>query len=64
MFLDGQLLYEFSRTQNTVALSSGEVEYYASASAASDAVLVKEVVEFLSQKKASLQLFLDSSAEA
>ena len=62
MFLDGQLLYSFSRTQKTVALSSGEAEYYASASSASDAVLVKEVVEFLSQKKAQLHLFLDSSA--
>ena len=62
MFLDGQVLYACSRAQKTDWLSSGEAEYYASASSASDTVLVKEVVEFLSQRKAQLHLLLDSTA--
>ena len=62
MFLDGQVLYACSRAQKTDWLSSFEAEYYASASSASDAVLVKEVVEFRSHRKAQLHLLLDSTA--
>ena len=61
-FLDGQLIFSFSRTQKTVSLSSAEAEYYAAASAVSVGIHIKEVVTFLTRKQATLTLHLDSSA--
>ena len=40
--LDGQCSYSFSRNQKSVSLSSGEAEYYAGASAASDSILYRK----------------------
>ena len=62
MFLDGQVIYTFSRNQKSVALSSGEAEYYAGASAASDSILLKEAIQFLTGKRCKVNLYLDSSA--
>ena len=62
VFLDGQVIYSFSRSQKTVSLSSGEAEYYAGASAASDSILLKEAVQFLTGKRCVTHLHLDSSA--
>ena len=62
MFLDGQVIYTFSRNQKSVALSSGEAEYYAGASAASDSILLKEAIQFLTGKRCQVNLYLDSSA--
>ena len=62
MSLDGQVIYTFSRNQKSVALSSGEAEYYAGASAASDSILLKEAIQFLTGKRCKVNLYLDSSA--
>ena len=62
MFLDGQVICTFSRNQQSVALSSGEAEYYAGASAASDSILLKEAIQFLTGKRCQVNLYLDSSA--
>ena len=62
MFLDGQVIYTFSRNQKSVALSSGEAEYYAGASAASDSILLKEAIQFLTGRRCQVNLYLDSSA--
>ena len=62
VFLDGQVIYSFSRSQKTVSLSSGEAEYYAAASAASDSILLKEAIQFLTGKRCVVHLHLDSSA--
>ena len=62
MFLDGQVIYTFSRNQKSVALSSGEAEYYAGASAASDSILLKEAIQFLTGKRCKVNLYLDSSS--
>ena len=62
MFLDSQLIYAFSRTQRSISLSSGEAEYYAAASSASDSLLLKEGIEFLTCRKCIVHLHLDSSA--
>ena len=62
MFLDGQVIYTSSRNQKSVALSSGEAEYYAGASAASDSILLKEAIQFLTGKRCQVNLYLDSSA--
>ena len=62
VFLDSQLIYAFSRTQRSISLSSGEAEYYAAASSASDSLLLKEAIEFLTCRKCVVHLHLDSSA--
>ena len=62
VFLDGQLIYSFSRSQKSVSLSSGEAEYYAGASAASDSILLKEAITFLTQRNCRVNLHMDSSA--
>ena len=62
MFLDGQVIYTFSRNQKSVALSSGEAEYYAGASAASDSILLKEAIQFLTGRRCQVNLYLGSSA--
>ena len=62
IFLDGQCIYSFSRNQKSVSLSSGEAEYYAGASAASDSILLQEAVKFLTQRNCKVHLHMDSSA--
>ena len=62
IFLDGQCIYSFSRNQKSVSLSSGEAEYYAGASAASDCILLQEAVKFLTQRNCKVHLHMDSSA--
>ena len=52
----------FSRNQKSVSLSSGEAEYYAGASAASDSILLQEAVKFLTQRNCKVHLHMDSSA--
>ena len=60
--LDGQCIYSFSRNQKSVSLSSGEAEYYAGASAASDSIPAEEAVKFLTRKSREVHLYMDSSA--
>ena len=52
----------FSRNQKSVSLCSGEAEYYAGASAASDSILLQEAVKFLTQRNCKVHLHMDSSA--
>jgi len=47
IMLQGGLLYSYSRRQGVVAQSSGEAEYYAAATAASEGVLVVKVLSFV-----------------
>lgn len=61
IMLQGGLLYSYSRRQGVVAQSSGEAEYYAAATAASEGVLVAKVLNFVGVPLDPV-LFLDSSA--
>ena len=60
--LDGQCIYSFSRNQKSVSLSSGDAEYYAGASAASNSILLQEAEKFLTRKSCKVHLCMDSSA--
>ena len=62
--LNGSVVYSYSRRQKVVLLSSGEAEYYAAASAASEGVTVylKNIVQFLTGKPVCLVLRCDSQA--
>ena len=64
ILLNGQLLYSSSRVQKAVALSSGESEFYASVSTASDALMLKAMVSFAigSNDDVELKLIGDSAA--
>ena len=56
------LLYSSSRTQRVAALSSGEVEVYASSSAACDAMFLARILHFIVGSQVMIHHFLDSSA--
>ena len=62
IFLNGQFVYSYSRTQKTVALSSGESEYYALTGAVSEAIGIREAVSFLAGQPTELKAHTDSSA--
>ena len=64
ILLNGQLLYSSSRVQKAVALSSGESEFYASVSTASDALMLKAMISFAigSNCDVELKLIGDSAA--
>ena len=62
IFLNGQFVYSYSRTQKTVAFSSEESEYYAVAGAVSEALGVREAVFLLAGKPTKLKAHTDSSA--
>ena len=62
IFLNGQFVYPYSRNQKTVALSSGESEYYALAGAVSEAIGIREAVSFAAAKPTKLKAYTDSSA--
>ena len=59
--VDGCPLYSASRKQKARARSSGEAEYYASASAASEAMLIREVLLFTGLEVRT-ELLLDIAA--
>ena len=57
------LYHATSRTQRTIALSSGEAETYAATSGGCDAVLLKECLCYLFPgEELAVKLFIDSSA--
>ena len=65
IFSDGQVIYTFFKEpekRKSVALSSGEAEYYAGTSAASRSILRMEALPFFAGKRCQVQLHLDSSA--
>ena len=51
VFLDIQLIYTFSRTQKSVALSSREAEHFAAASSASDFLLSREAIKLVTCRR-------------
>ena len=51
--LNGSVVYSYSRRQIVVSLSSGEAEYYAAASGASEGVHLKNIVQFIAGKPCS-----------
>ena len=59
--VDGCPMYSCSRRQLALAHSSGEAEYYAGASGASEAMLVREVLTFAGFRVRS-ELLMDSAA--
>ena len=59
--VDGCLLYSASRNQKARAHSSGEAQYCASASAASEAMLIREVLLFTGLEVRT-ELLLDTAA--
>ena len=60
--LNGTVAYSYSRRHKVVSLSSGEAEYYAAASGASEGVYLKNIVQFLTGKPVRLVLRCDSQA--
>ena len=62
IFLNGQFVYSYSRTQRTVALSSGESEYCALTGAVNEAIGIREAVSFSAGKPTELKAYTDSSA--
>lgn len=61
IWLNGLMLYSFSRTQKSISLSSSESEYTALVGGAAEAMYVKAVVEWISGP-ALLLVFSDNSA--
>ena len=57
-----QFLRSASRTQATIALSSGEAEYNSAVSGAIDGLFAKEAAEFKARMSVDLHVILDSSA--
>ena len=61
LFVDGALLYSFSRRQSVIATSSGLAAFYAGCATAEDMLLARDVLMFFGcQVEASLHM--DSSA--
>ena len=60
--LNGSVVYSYSCRQKVVSLSSGEAEYYAAASGASEGVYLKNIAQFLTGKPVRLILRCDSQA--
>ena len=59
---DQQFQCSASRTQATIALSSGEAEYNSAVSGAIDGLFVREAAEFVARMSIDLHVLLDSSA--
>ena len=60
--LNGHMLSSSSRTQKTIALSSGESEYASAVSGTCDQVFIRNAVEFEMRSKEESHLLLDSAA--
>ena len=54
-------LVDYSKSQSVVGRSSGESEWYAAVSAAATGILVKGVLEFLTQRELNFRIKVDSS---
>ncbi len=52
----------FSRTQSLVSLSSGESEYYAAVTGASEGLFLRQILSFLLVEEVPLHLFIDATA--
>eukprot|EP00435_Cladocopium_sp_Y103_P067749 s1389_g30.t1 len=60
--LNGVLVYALTRTQKSVAMSSCEAEYVAMTTGTSEAVFLKNCIEFLTGQKCRITLRCDSSS--
>lgn len=58
----GNTLFSFTRKQKSVALSSCESEFYAMSAVASEGVLIRDAVSFLTGRQARLVVRCDSSS--
>ena len=61
-FVNGNLVHSSSRSQHAVSLSSAESEFYASTSASSDTIYLKNIISFLLDSTVSAKLHTDNSA--
>ncbi|CAE7834903.1 RE2 [Symbiodinium sp. CCMP2592] len=62
IFLDGNLMFSYSRRQSTIALSSCESELMASTSAIAEALFLKNLLTSLTKDAVDLAARLDSSS--
>ena len=62
IFLDGNLMFSYSRRQSTIALSSCESELMASTSAIAEALFLKNLLTSLTEDEVSLVARLDRSS--
>ena len=62
IFLHGCLVAAWSRSQKSIALSSCEAEFLASAGGAADALQLKELWQFLTKRLAMIKTITDSSS--
>ena len=59
--VDGCTLMSFSRGQRVIALSSGEAEFYAAVTTASESIMMENLLQFAGFE-VTTELILDSSA--
>ena len=62
VFVNGRLVTAWSRTQRSIALSSSESEYLASASAGAEALYIGRLWNFLTQRETEVGVITDSSS--
>ena len=62
IFLNGCLVAAWSRSQKSIALSSCEAEFLASAGGAAEALQLKELWQFLTKRLAEIRAITDSSS--
>ena len=62
VFIGGNWVYSYSRTQKNITLSSTESEYVALVSGASEGLLIKAVMEHLVGNFVELKLYADNTA--
>ena len=60
--INGLLVHTSSRTQHVISLSSTESEFYAATSGAIDAIYLKHITEFLTDKPSIANVLTDNSA--
>ena len=61
MFLGSCLLFSASGTQKVVSLSSAEAEVYACSSGASDGILLRRLIGWLTGRRTWMFIYTDSS---
>ncbi len=61
-FLNGNRIHTSSRSQHVISLSSTESEFYASTSASTDAIYLKNIVSFVVDGSVEARLHTDNSA--
>ena len=62
LYMDGNLMFSYSRRQTTIALSSCESELMSARGAIAEALFLKNIMESLTQAQVSLTARLDSSS--